>query len=126
MRQFTSFKILLRWLVAGVLYHSRALELYWLVQARPSAVILTYHRVLDPDNEQGYVLDGMYVKNRTFEKQLRYLRRFYEVVTMGHLMACRGNLGKNQRPLCVITFDDALHFIGIITVGIGKPIYSFP
>jgi peptidoglycan/xylan/chitin deacetylase (PgdA/CDA1 family) len=102
----TSWKILLRWLLASLLYYSGALRLYCRLGQRQRPVILTYHRVLNPAEEPGYIQPGMYVRPQTFEKHLRYLTRCYRVVTMEQLMVWRGQPTYTQRPLCVITFDD--------------------
>jgi peptidoglycan/xylan/chitin deacetylase (PgdA/CDA1 family) len=99
-----TWKILLRWLVAGALFYSGIIVLYRFFGRNKRSVILNYHRILDPGD--GSVPPGMYVRPRTFDKHLRYLKRNYQVVTMKPLVAEREKRQVQQRPLCAITFDD--------------------
>lgn len=106
LQPLSSWKILLRWLLASVLYYSGALWFYrWLKGTRYS-IILNYHRVLDPTVCSELVPPGMYVRPQTFEKQLQYLAFHYQVVTMEQFIALRERVMPAHRPLCVITFDD--------------------
>jgi peptidoglycan/xylan/chitin deacetylase (PgdA/CDA1 family) len=105
LRMFT-WKILLRWFVAGALYYSGLLFLYRFVSGKRNPIILNYHRVLDPAVHHEAVPAGMVVRPQTFAKHLRYLKRRYRVVSMEQLIAWRERNEPTDRPLCVITFDD--------------------
>jgi len=102
-----AWKIWLRWFIAAALYYSGALFLLRRIKTAGYPVILNYHRVLDgAAARKQAVPPGMYVRPRTFEKQLRYLARRYRVVTMEELLAERKSINDAARPLCAITFDD--------------------
>ena len=106
LQPLSSWKILLRWLLAGALYYSGALWFYRWLKGTQYSIILNYHRVLDPAVCNEFVPPGMYVRPKTFEKQLRYLALHYQVVTMEQFIALREQTEPAYRPLCVITFDD--------------------
>jgi peptidoglycan/xylan/chitin deacetylase (PgdA/CDA1 family) len=92
------------WL-AAILYYGGVLRaLKWFRRGRV-AVILNYHRILDP-NEEGRILSAMYVHPKAFETHLRYLAAEYQVVTMKDLLTWHNNPTSTARPLCAITFDD--------------------
>jgi peptidoglycan/xylan/chitin deacetylase (PgdA/CDA1 family) len=68
-----------------------------------ATVVLTYHRVLDKwDHALDYSQPGMVVTASTFERQLQFLQRHFEIVALGELSGA----GPAGRPRCVITFDD--------------------
>ena len=74
---------------------------------RDATVVLTYHRVLDKwepslDSSQ----PGMVVTVPTFERQLSFLRRHFEIVPLGSLLDDTVVRRPARRPRCVITFDD--------------------
>jgi peptidoglycan/xylan/chitin deacetylase (PgdA/CDA1 family) len=74
---------------------------------RDAAVILTYHRVLEKwEPALDYSQPGMVVTVATFERQLAFLERHFEIVPLGQLLD--GGTGRRpaRRPRCVITFDD--------------------
>jgi len=64
--------------------------------------ILTYHRIGEPEDDGGPDL----VSPAYFRQQLRYLRRRYEVVTVGQALERIRAGGRAARPLLSITFDD--------------------
>ncbi|HET6279222.1 MAG TPA: polysaccharide deacetylase family protein, partial [Candidatus Polarisedimenticolia bacterium] len=69
---------------------------------RSGWTILTYHRIGEPQDDGG----PDQVSPARFRQQLRYLRRRYEVVTVGQALQ-RINAGDRvARPLLSITFDD--------------------
>jgi peptidoglycan/xylan/chitin deacetylase (PgdA/CDA1 family) len=73
---------------------------------RDATVVLTYHRVLEtPGPALDYSQPGMVVTAATFERQLSFLERHFDVVPLGALL---GDTSRRPggRPRCVITFDD--------------------
>jgi peptidoglycan/xylan/chitin deacetylase (PgdA/CDA1 family) len=64
--------------------------------------VLTYHRISDEPDLQ----DPLKVSYATFEKQVRYLKKHYEIIS-GHQLI---EIIKNNNPFpeksCLITFDD--------------------
>jgi peptidoglycan/xylan/chitin deacetylase (PgdA/CDA1 family) len=74
---------------------------------RDSTVILTYHRVLEKwDPALDYSQPGMVVTIPTFERQLAFLVRHFEIVPLGALLDGEAGRRPLRRPRCVITFDD--------------------
>ena len=73
---------------------------------RGTTFVLTYHRVLEkweplPDYSQ----PGMVVTRATFERQLSFLERRFDIVPLGALLDDAAAT-PTRRPRCVITFDD--------------------
>lgn len=64
-------------------------------------IILLFHKV----NRLAAPFFGEAVKPHVFEKQIRFLKRFYEIVDLAALTDCGMDL-KTSRDLIVITFDD--------------------
>jgi len=64
-----------------------------------------YHRVVPPDK---LIQAGMYVSPGTFEKHLQFLPKYFSVVPLNSLTLKQGTDAdtKDERPLCVLTFDD--------------------
>lgn len=74
---------------------------------RDTTVILTYHRVLEKwESTLDYSQPGMVVTVPTFERQLAFLRRHFEIVSLGTLLGEGAGRPPARRPRCVITFDD--------------------
>ena len=72
-----------------------------------ATVVLTYHRVLEKwEPALDYSQPGMVVTLSTFERQLAFLERYFEVVPLGSLVDDRSAGRSSRRPRCVITFDD--------------------
>lgn len=65
-------------------------------------LILGYHRVKYPSKDQ-YMEPGMYVSPAVFEKQMRILGEYFEVVSLEKTYKKDVN---SRKPLCVLTFDD--------------------
>jgi peptidoglycan/xylan/chitin deacetylase (PgdA/CDA1 family) len=105
-RRVFTWKILLRWLIAGAFYYSGLLSLYRFLSGKRNPIILNYHRVLSPAAHNEAVPAGMVVRPQTFTKHLRYLKRRYRVVSMEQLIESRERNEPTGRPLCAITFDD--------------------
>src|SRR6266581_7831752 len=75
---------------------------------RGKVVILTYHRVLTPNElNVEFVQPGMYVLADVFESQMRFLSEQFRMLPMGELFRrwCNGGLDDDGR-YCVVTFDD--------------------
>ena len=63
------------------------------------AVVLFYHRVADDR------LNPWTISNAAFERQIRWLRRRFEMVSLAEAQR-RIRSGRNARPTVTITFDD--------------------
>jgi len=92
--------------LASVLYYSGALWLYQVLVGRPFGIILNYHRILVPTEQEYRLLPAMFVSPEIFSLHLRYLAAHYRVVTMRQLMKERSAGKSADKPWCVITFDD--------------------
>jgi peptidoglycan/xylan/chitin deacetylase (PgdA/CDA1 family) len=88
-------------------------RVYWasphaLAQARGKATILMYHRVLPAaDLSSAYVQPGMYVTAETFERHLRFLRSYFEILPFADLLRrWRDGDWDDSARYCALTFDD--------------------
>jgi peptidoglycan/xylan/chitin deacetylase (PgdA/CDA1 family) len=73
---------------------------------RDTTIVLTYHRVLEKwEPALDCSQPGMVVTVPTFERQLSFLTRHFDIVPLGALLD--GVVpGQSRRPRCVVTFDD--------------------
>ncbi len=100
----TFLKILLRKILAVVIYHSRLI--HFLGKRKKEPVIFTYHRICNEEQEPGVsYVPGMSVKPGTFEKHLMYIKRHFKVVSLQRLISLL-EAGKDIANHCVLTFDD--------------------
>jgi peptidoglycan/xylan/chitin deacetylase (PgdA/CDA1 family) len=90
-----------------------AAELYarspgFLRQLRGRFTILMYHRVVTGvELSSQFIQPGMYVTTETFDRQVRFLREHFDVLSMHELLSIwRGKSWNAKRRYCVITFDD--------------------
>jgi peptidoglycan/xylan/chitin deacetylase (PgdA/CDA1 family) len=75
---------------------------------RGKVTILTYHRVVsDTELSHQFVQPGMYVTAHTFDQQVRFLKRHFEVISLQDLLLMweEQRWDPSQR-YCVMTFDD--------------------
>lgn len=91
----------------------RAAELYarspgFLRQLRGKVTILMYHRVVtEVELSSQFIQPGMYVTGETFDRQVRFLREHFDVLSMHELLSMwREKSWNAERRYCVITFDD--------------------
>jgi peptidoglycan/xylan/chitin deacetylase (PgdA/CDA1 family) len=90
--------------MAGIYYYS---GIYKEVH-RGKATILAYHRVLPQQEMDGmYVQPGVYVSQDVFEKQMKFLKEHFTLVSFAELLDRweRKMYDRSQR-YCVITLDD--------------------
>lgn len=80
----------------------------FLRQLRGKVTILMYHRVVTGvELSSQFIQPGMYVTSDTFDRQVRFLREHFDVVSMHELLAMRlRKVWNTNRRYCVITFDD--------------------
>lgn len=95
-----------KYLLANML---RYLGIFWLERlflSRSRALILAFHRVVE-DGEIVPCLDPqMYVTSTVFRDLLVFLRRHYDVVGLGDLLARDKPEECLPKPACALTFDD--------------------
>lgn len=93
----------LKQLAAALMVHTGLLNLWWRARERPrrrQAVIVMYHRVLDPSAGLDFSQAGLVVSTPTFERQLRMLARLLRIVPLPIAAA------STDAGICAITFDD--------------------
>lgn len=80
----------------------------FLPRLQGKVLILAYHRVLsEKELKKDFVQPGMYVRNDIFEKQMQFLRDYFEVIPFAELLQLwNKNLLDHKKRYCVITFDD--------------------
>jgi peptidoglycan/xylan/chitin deacetylase (PgdA/CDA1 family) len=85
--------------LAFTLYHLGLLKL--ILSVRKKSIILGYHHIL-PENDERvrFLQPGMFVTTKTFEEQLKYLVKYYQIVSFKDL-----NLNGRKKQ-CILTFDD--------------------
>jgi peptidoglycan/xylan/chitin deacetylase (PgdA/CDA1 family) len=91
--------------IAWALYYSGVLWILARARLRERATIVMYHRVL-PAGADTFSSDSIIVTPQTFERQLRFLKRHFRLLSMRDL----AEAWESRRPLpsmsCVVTFDD--------------------
>ena len=104
-KQLSSFgKQLLRNFAAMIYYASGKRKTIH----KGSVVILMYHRVLPKSFlEKNLVLPGMYVERKTFEVQMAFLRRIYDIISIDEFIRrFESKEWDLNKQYCIITFDD--------------------
>ncbi|MCK4657255.1 MAG: polysaccharide deacetylase family protein [candidate division Zixibacteria bacterium] len=97
---------LIKYIFCLAVYYSGILFLHRLLFDRNTALVLTYHRVLPTlKSEAAPSQTGMIVTNSTFEKQMDFLNKTHEVITLAEMIG-RLKESKIDQRYCAITFDD--------------------
>jgi len=97
-------KSTIRHIVASI-YHFTG---YSLAQLEGRVIILMYHRVVtEKELMHNYIQPGMYVRNDVFEMQIKFLMKYFQILSFQELLDLwkEGKWDKRKRH-CVITFDD--------------------
>lgn len=107
MNTVAQFRRLIRLILVHMLYYTGVLHLLKRRRLRGRAVVLMYHRVLNArERHQSFSSDAIQVSPETFDRQLRFLRRHFNVVTPEAFVE-RLRSGKPfDDATCLITFDD--------------------
>ncbi|MDY6945279.1 MAG: polysaccharide deacetylase family protein [Pseudomonadota bacterium] len=98
-------KSTVRRLIASVLYYSGALWLLAGRSLRGRIVVLMYHRVL-PDHVDSHSARAIVVSDATFNRQLRFLRRFFNPLSLEQFNEVLHRRRELPRNACLVTFDD--------------------
>jgi len=73
---------------------------------RKQAIVLTYHRVIEKwDRTLDYSQSGMVVTPDTLDRQLQFLKQYFDIVPLSYFLNPTPNT-QHQQPVCSITFDD--------------------
>jgi peptidoglycan/xylan/chitin deacetylase (PgdA/CDA1 family) len=67
-----------------------------------------YHRILPSGLAKPWTQAGMYVDPDTFEMHIRFLKQYFQVVSLLEKFSSNQTMGKTRsiRPVCILTFDD--------------------
>lgn len=104
-------KKMIKLILAGLFYYSGLLCLFAFLKRiflpYGDLVILMYHCILDSANkEKGYFQPGLIVSQQVFDRQMSYLARNHNLLSLEQLI----EIFKNNKPIpkrtVVITFDD--------------------
>ena len=105
------FKKIVKFLIAVFLYYSGLLSLLARTKYGSSGKsdfkILMYHRVIaQNDPAMKYIQPGMYVTDRTFEKQIAFLSKKYNLISLKKLAEHLINEQTLPSRSVAVTFDD--------------------
>lgn len=97
--------------LAAVVYYSGLLALFAFFKrmffSHGDLAILMYHRVLDhADEEERYSQPGMIVSQQVFDKQISFLAKDYNLLSLENLMELLQKKKPIPKSAVVITFDD--------------------
>jgi peptidoglycan/xylan/chitin deacetylase (PgdA/CDA1 family) len=98
-------KATIRRLIAATLYYSGLLWLLAAVNLRGRIVVLMYHRVL-PRNVDSHSASAIVVDPATFDAHLRFLRRFFNPLTLEQFEEVVRGKRTVPSKACLVTFDD--------------------
>ncbi len=90
------------------MYHLGFISLKLRRASNGAFAILMYHRIIPKFEAQKGVQPGMYVEPGTFERQIRFLKRYFAIRPMAEVFAgAQGEVTAfHALPSCVLTFDD--------------------
>jgi peptidoglycan/xylan/chitin deacetylase (PgdA/CDA1 family) len=99
--------LLIRRIIATILFYSGFNAFYQFMVRRNQAVVLMYHRVVDRSAlNNSYLQPGMYVTKEAFEMQMEYLHKQYHVISLEELIEAIKTRTAIQHNTCILTFDD--------------------
>lgn len=105
--QSERFRLLARRIAAGLLFYSGFDACYRFLMGGNRPIILMYHRVIGhAELTATYLQPGMYVTEKTFELQMEYVSRHYNVIRMEEFIDKVRKRNTIRKNTCVITFDD--------------------
>jgi peptidoglycan/xylan/chitin deacetylase (PgdA/CDA1 family) len=97
--------------MVSLMYYTGLLRLYFYLRRQssvgPDFTILMYHRVIekdfDPDDPSQA---GLVTLAASFERQMKYIAKHYEVVSLETLIERLRDGSRGKHPLLAVTFDD--------------------
>lgn len=92
--------------ISELLFHSGLAKLADAYAFRNSALILAYHRVVDPHELPFLPEAGMYVTKQAFQLQMEYLTKSFRVVPLSDIVESILHGEALPAKTCAITFDD--------------------
>jgi len=100
-------KQLIKSTISFLLYYSGFMHFLRKVKLKDKAFVLMYHRVL-PDSmlEKTYSSDGIVLRDKSFDKQLSFIKNNFKVVDIEEFLLFLNGETNYSKPVCLITFDD--------------------
>lgn len=89
------------WLGLGLCLIRPIRDLVRTLSGRHPVRVFTYHRI------SHFAQDDLTVSCDTFRRQLRYIRRFHNVVELDEALRLLQGKSRLRQPIAVLTFDDA-------------------
>jgi peptidoglycan/xylan/chitin deacetylase (PgdA/CDA1 family) len=79
-----------------------------LKKSKSSYLILMYHRVIPYNEVRQGIQAGMYVEPTTFEMHILYLKKYFNITSLHEIVLIEKPeiFINNDKPICVLTFDD--------------------
>ena len=107
----TSLRKIVKQALASLIFYSGFLTLYLHLVRRLSSgsdfTILMYHQVLDVECHRGnHLPSGMVMLENTFDRQMKYLKEHFNVITLDELISCLKDKKSPPSGSVVISFDD--------------------
>lgn len=72
-------------------------------------MILMYHNVVPDDPSPGTAMQSITLTVSAFERQIRWLKRFYSIISLDEYMDIFGKRGKIPNRTLALTFDDGTY-----------------
>ena len=102
-----NIKQLSRNVIAHCLYYTGVLSLLGKKRFKDRALVLMYHRVVtEQDKSHCLSHDGIIVSKAAFEKQMRFLRDRFNVLSLNDFIDCIEGRKAFGYKSCLVTFDD--------------------
>jgi peptidoglycan/xylan/chitin deacetylase (PgdA/CDA1 family) len=106
-----SLRKIVKQVLAFLIFYSGFLNLYLYLRRKlssmPDFTILMYHKVLDvKHNRENHPLPGMVTLESTFDKQMRYIKKNFNVISLDALISYLKDKKNPPARSMVITFDD--------------------
>ena len=99
-------KLIGREIISYLFDYSGILKLIYSIFNRKKALILCYHRVIDLNELPFLPQPGMYVKKKTFDMHMRFLKENFNVVPLSNIIQKVLSKQEFEDKTCAITFDD--------------------
>ena len=107
MNRQNKLKYVIKLIVAYCLYLTGILYICKMIWLKNKAIVLMYHRVLSgPEKRKSFSHDGIIVDKNTFEKQIRFLKKTFNVLSLDEFHNRIQIRKPFERYSCLITFDD--------------------
>jgi peptidoglycan/xylan/chitin deacetylase (PgdA/CDA1 family) len=106
-RLLSKGKLLTKQTLAYTLYYSGIFSLIKKLLLKGKVIVLMYHRVMPREvRDASFSHDSIIIETRLFERQLDFLKRQFDVLSVDTLVEHISNNKPITKPSCLITLDD--------------------